>query len=135
MDNLVQRVAATPDTDSVGRVLRQVRVTGLVAGTSYQFRIRALNADGDSTDFEASANAQDTVMVHPATPVNMFAEATATTIVLTWEQPFRPDLPKPDGYRVEQAFDPYGHWADCEYEVVPVADKRQIGSFGSNIVK
>ena len=117
VDSLVQHVV--PSSGHSGLIRRQVRVTNLTSGIAYHFRIRALNADGDGTEFEEAPVPHETVLLHPPVPVALAAAPSTTSVVLSWEQPVVPGLPEPDGYLLQQAFDPLGHWVDAECEHVP----------------
>ncbi len=59
-------------------------VTGLVNGTAYTIRIRALNANGEST---ASAEVTQTPIAVPAAPTGLTAAVGDSELVLSWTDP------------------------------------------------
>ena len=58
--------------------------TGLASGATYQYRVRAVNAAGQSAFGDVATATTTTAATPPAAPTNLAGTATATGVTLTW---------------------------------------------------
>ena len=85
-------------------------VTGLAAGTEYEFAVRAVNSNGSG---EASGFVRLTVIGEPAEPSNFRADHGDTKVTLTWNDPLDTSITKYQYQQKEDGGD-FGDWADIE---------------------
>ena len=83
-------------------------VTGLSNGTAYSFRIRAVNAGGNSP---ASAEVRATPMAPPLKPTGVTATAGHGQVTLSWDNPDNATISKWQ-YQQKQGDGSYGPWMD-----------------------
>ena len=83
-------------------------VTGLSNGTAYGFRIRAVNAGGNSP---ASAEVRATPLAPPLKPTGVTATAGHGQVTLSWDNPDNATISKWQ-YQQKQADGSYGPWMD-----------------------
>ena len=83
-------------------------VTGLSNGTAYSFRIRAVNAGGNSP---ASAEVRATPMAPPLKPTGVTATAGHAQVTLSWDNSNNATISKWQ-YQQKQGDGSYGPWMD-----------------------
>ena len=83
-------------------------VTGLTNGTAYSFRIRAVNAGGNSP---ASAEVRATPLAPPVKPTGVTATAGHAQVTLSWNNPDNATISKWQ-YQQKQGDGSYGPWMD-----------------------
>ena len=85
-------------------------VTGLVNGTTYRFRVRAVNVAGAGTASDQVSLAPSASAV-PERPEGLSAVAGSTRVTLRWTDPGDPAITKYQ-YRQKAAGGSYGTWTD-----------------------
>ena len=83
-------------------------VTELTNGTAYSFRIRAVNAGGNSP---ASAEVRATPLAPPLKPTGLTAQAGHAQVTLSWNNPNNATISKWQ-YQQKQGDGSYGPWMD-----------------------
>ena len=83
-------------------------VTGLTNGTAYSFRIRAVNAGGNSP---ASTEVRATPMAPPLKPTGVTATAGHAQVTLSWDNPDNATISKWQ-YQQKEGDGAYGPWMD-----------------------
>ena len=96
------------DIPDSGATTTSHTVTGLSNGTAYDFRIRAVNAGGNSP---ASAEVRATPMAPPLKPTGVTATAGHAQVTLSWDNPDNATISKWQ-YQQKQGDGSYGPWMD-----------------------
>ena len=96
------------DVPDSGATTTSHTVTGLTNGTVYSFRIRAVNAGGNSP---ASAEVRATPMAPPLKPTGVTATAGHGQVTLSWDNPDNATISKWQ-YQQKQGDGSYGPWMD-----------------------
>jgi len=103
----------TTDDVDVDFATRQATISGLTAETDYQFRVRAVNDAGVSSDSEIFEVKTDAALTDPpGMPVFLTVVGKADTIVvITWAA-YTPGTPAPTSYVVEWTAKGEDDWSD-----------------------
>ena len=96
------------DVPDSGATTTSYTVTGLSNGTAYSFRIRAVNAGGNSP---ASTEVRATPLAPPLKPTGVTATAGHAQVTLSWDNPNNATISKWQ-YQQKQADGSYGPWMD-----------------------
>ena len=96
------------DVPDSGATTTSHTVTGLSNGTAYGFRIRAVNAGGNSP---ASAEVRATPLAPPVKPTGVTATAGHAQVTLSWNNPDNATISKWQ-YQQKQGDGSYGPWMD-----------------------
>ena len=75
-------------------------ITGLTAGTSYTFRVKAANISGSSAESSPSSPVTVTGATAPGAPTGVTAEADSTAAIVRWTEPSDDGGAAITGYRV-----------------------------------
>ncbi len=87
---------------TVGTNVVSYQNTGLTAGTTYQYRVRAYNTAGNSGYSNTASATTTTVVIAPAAPSGLTATAVSSTqINLAWTD----NSNNEDGFRIERSID------------------------------
>ena len=84
-------------------------VTGLTNGTSYVFRVRAVNANGAGS--YTAASSQVTPATVPGTPTSLAGTAGNTTVALTWTAPASDGGSALTDYNIQSSSDDGSTWS------------------------
>jgi hypothetical protein len=76
--------AQTPSTVTGSPLPTQKTITGLTAGTTYTFKVQALNSNGAGPDSAASNPVTPQAAVVPSAPTNVHADPATSSARVTW---------------------------------------------------
>jgi Domain of unknown function (DUF4082)/Fibronectin type III domain/Bacterial Ig domain len=85
---------------TVGPEIAQTVITGLTVGTSYTFKVAAINAIGTSAESAASNSVTPTAATVPGAPTAVAATAKSSGAVLTWTAPAATGGSPISGYKI-----------------------------------